>query len=67
MKRPVVIDGRNCYSRDAAQKAGIAYDCIGRPRILPRSWTDQAGRVLSLPVHSRKTASASVMSLQTSV
>ncbi|HBN81755.1 MAG TPA: UDP-glucose 6-dehydrogenase [Ruminococcaceae bacterium] len=67
MKKPVVIDGRNCYSRDAAQKAGIAYDCIGRPRILPRSWTEQAGRVLSLPVHSRKTASASVMSLQTSV
>ncbi|WP_260284797.1 UDP-glucose dehydrogenase family protein [Peribacillus aracenensis] len=30
MKRPLVIDGRNCYSIRDAQKSGIIYDSIGR-------------------------------------
>ncbi len=56
MKRPVVIDGRNCYSPAAVQGAGIVYDSVGRPRVLPESWADQTGRVLYLPVDSRRTA-----------
>ncbi len=35
MKAPVVIDGRNCYSPESVKNAGIVYDSIGRPRILP--------------------------------
>lgn len=52
MKRPIVIDGRNCYPSAAVQNSGIVYDCIGKPRVLPADWTDQ--RVLCLPVDSRK-------------
>lgn len=31
MKKPVVFDGRNCYSLSAAKAAGLAYYSIGRP------------------------------------
>lgn len=37
MKNPIVLDGRNCYSRDAVQDTGIIYDCIGRSPILPEA------------------------------
>jgi UDPglucose 6-dehydrogenase len=30
MKRPLVIDGRNCYKLEAALNAGITYESIGR-------------------------------------
>ncbi|MDR1605024.1 MAG: UDP-glucose/GDP-mannose dehydrogenase family protein [Gracilibacteraceae bacterium] len=30
MRRPVVIDGRNCFSPQAARAAGIIYDSVGR-------------------------------------
>ncbi|HEX2945824.1 MAG TPA: UDP-glucose/GDP-mannose dehydrogenase family protein [Clostridia bacterium] len=33
MHRPLVIDGRNCYPLEAASKAGIIYESIGRRRI----------------------------------
>ncbi|WP_010631545.1 UDP-glucose dehydrogenase family protein [Sporolactobacillus vineae] len=35
MAAPVVFDGRNCYSLDAAARAGIEYHSIGRPSCLP--------------------------------
>jgi UDPglucose 6-dehydrogenase len=35
MKQAIVIDGRNCYSLQAAADAGIVYDSIGRPYIYP--------------------------------
>lgn len=35
MRRPVVLDGRNCYSLAAAQKAGILYESVGRRRVMP--------------------------------
>lgn len=58
MKRPIVIDGRNCYSPAAVQGAGIVYDCIGRPRVLPADWAEQTGRVFRLPADPRKAAPA---------
>ncbi len=30
MKKPVVIDGRNCYSLDTFENTGVLYDSIGR-------------------------------------
>lgn len=56
MKRPIVIDGRNCYSPADVQDAGIVYDSVGRPRILPENWSNQTGRVLCLPIDPRKAA-----------
>lgn len=50
MKRPVVIDGRNCYRPEDVRGAGIVYDSIGRPRVLPAGW---AGRVFPLPADAR--------------
>jgi nucleotide sugar dehydrogenase len=35
MVSPVVFDGRNCYSLEAATKAGLEYYSIGRPNCLP--------------------------------
>ena len=58
MKKPIVIDGRNCYSPAAVGRAGIVYDSIGRPRILPADWAEQGGRILCLPVSSRKAVPA---------
>ena len=52
MKRPIVIDGRNCYDPAAVRDAGIVYDCIGRPRVLPKSWRAQTGRVYRFPEKS---------------
>lgn len=34
MNRPVVIDGRNCYSPKAASGAGLIYDSIGRKAVV---------------------------------
>ncbi|SMC37726.1 UDP-glucose dehydrogenase family protein [Papillibacter cinnamivorans] len=34
MKRPVVLDGRNCFDPGAAREAGIVYDSIGRRPVL---------------------------------
>jgi len=34
MKHAVVVDGRNCYSLQAARMAGITYDSIGRKRVV---------------------------------
>ena len=34
MRRAVVIDGRNCYSLEAARNAGIIYDSIGRKTVM---------------------------------
>lgn len=31
MKKPIVIDGRNCYELNAITGSGIVYDSIGRP------------------------------------
>lgn len=33
MKKPIIIDGRNCYSVEEAKKEGITYDSIGRPKV----------------------------------
>lgn len=33
MKSPIIIDGRNCYSLDAAKDANITYESIGRKAI----------------------------------
>lgn len=33
MKVPIILDGRNCYSLDAAKKVSIIYDSIGRSPI----------------------------------
>lgn len=33
MKKPIVIDGRNCYSLDEMKKTNIIYDSIGRKTI----------------------------------
>ncbi|MCM3002988.1 UDP-glucose dehydrogenase family protein [Priestia koreensis] len=33
MRRPIVIDGRNCYRLADAEKAGILYDSIGRETV----------------------------------
>jgi len=33
MRRPLVIDGRNCYKLEAAAEAGIIYESIGRRTI----------------------------------
>lgn len=52
------LDGRNCYSPAAVQGAGIVYDCIGRPRVLPADWAEQTGRVFRLPADPRKAAPA---------
>ena len=35
MKIPLVLDGRNCYSLDRAQEAGLIYESIGRKAIIP--------------------------------
>ena len=35
MRKPVVVDGRNCYSLDAVAAAGLYYESIGRPSIYP--------------------------------
>lgn len=34
MKKAIVIDGRNCYPLQEAEKAGIIYDSIGRKKIV---------------------------------
>lgn len=54
MQRPIVIDGRNCYSPDAAQKAGIVYDCIGKDRVLPPNWQEELSRPLYLPLDGQE-------------
>lgn len=54
MKKPIVIDGRNCYRPSAVKNAGIVYDSIGRPRVLPANWADQENRILCLPLNSRR-------------
>jgi UDPglucose 6-dehydrogenase len=59
MERPVVIDGRNCYRPAAARQAGILYDSIGRPRVLPE-WAEQKGRILPLPSEMRKAVPAAL-------
>ena len=33
MKRPIVIDGRNCYNLDEMKKTNVIYDSIGRKTI----------------------------------
>ena len=33
MKKPIVIDGRNCYNLDAVRKTNMIYDSIGRKTI----------------------------------
>lgn len=33
MKKPIVIDGRNCYELKDTEKAGITYDSIGRRKV----------------------------------
>ncbi|WP_040344884.1 UDP-glucose dehydrogenase family protein [Neobacillus bataviensis] len=33
MNCPIVIDGRNCYSLESAEEAGIVYDSIGRKKV----------------------------------
>ena len=33
MARPIVLDGRNCYSLEDAEKAGVTYDSMGRKNI----------------------------------
>ena len=35
MRRPIVIDGRNCYKLDDIRKTNITYDSIGRETINP--------------------------------
>ncbi len=35
MARPVVLDGRNCYSLEAAEQAGILYHSVGRRLVVP--------------------------------
>ena len=35
MKKPIVIDGRNCYELNSALEANIIYDSIGRKCVLP--------------------------------
>ena len=35
MKKPIVIDGRNCYNLDEIRKTNITYDSIGRETINP--------------------------------
>lgn len=37
MKRPIVVDGRNCYRPENARAAGITYDSIGRQRVVEES------------------------------
>ncbi|MFJ7679208.1 UDP-glucose dehydrogenase family protein [Peribacillus sp. NPDC097198] len=33
MKNPIIIDGRNCYSVEAAEAAGLTYESIGRKTV----------------------------------
>jgi UDPglucose 6-dehydrogenase len=33
MKKPVIFDGRNCYSLEEAKEAGVEYYSIGRPDV----------------------------------
>lgn len=33
MKKPIILDGRNCYSTDDFKGTGMTYDSIGRPCI----------------------------------
>jgi UDPglucose 6-dehydrogenase len=33
MKKPVIFDGRNCYSLEEAEEAGVEYYSIGRPNV----------------------------------
>jgi UDPglucose 6-dehydrogenase len=33
MKKPVIFDGRNCYSLEEAKEAGVEYYSIGRPGV----------------------------------
>ncbi|NRD77395.1 UDP-glucose/GDP-mannose dehydrogenase family protein [Bacillus sp. BRMEA1] len=40
MKRPIIIDGRNCYSLQEVQKYPITYISVGRPAI------DQKGQII---------------------
>lgn len=35
MKRPIVIDGRNCYELSAFADTGVLYTSIGRPTVYP--------------------------------
>jgi len=32
MSRPILVDGRNVFSPEAARAAGFDYACIGRPQ-----------------------------------
>ncbi len=36
MRRPIVIDGRNCYAPEAFAGTGTVYDSIGRACVLPK-------------------------------
>ncbi len=33
MNKPIIIDGRNCYTLQEAEKAGLIYDSIGRKKV----------------------------------
>jgi UDPglucose 6-dehydrogenase len=35
LKEPVIFDGRNIYSLDAAKEAGVYYESVGRPIVRP--------------------------------
>ncbi|MED1458407.1 MULTISPECIES: UDP-glucose dehydrogenase family protein [Bacillus] len=35
MKRPLIFDGRNCHTLEAAEKAGVEYHSIGRRSVSP--------------------------------
>lgn len=35
MKRPLIFDGRNCHTLEAAEQAGVEYHSIGRRPVSP--------------------------------
>ncbi len=53
MKRPIVIDGRNCYSPEAFVNTGVVYDSIGRARVLPAEMENWRSRMLCFPDGTR--------------
>lgn len=49
MKKPIVIDGRNCYDPAAFLDTGVIYDSIGRACILPENMKDRKSGILCFP------------------
>ena len=56
MRKPIVIDGRNCYAPEAFENTGAVYDSIGRACVLPEERGSWRTRMLCFPDAERDAA-----------